>query len=226
VHLPPCNDSEPGSYPTLWVMHGDGNNADMCVKLPPEVGSIADSLGLDGAPFIIAVPNGATGRPEFLDGEFEQVLADVDQTFRTIDDPRSRAIAGVSAGGTAAAYLAAENEATDFAALGLFMTAWGQRWTNVSRRVLLAGIWRQSCSSTSVRTRVCGPTPTTSRRRSVRPASPLSWRAPRWPRCGVCGRPTRCLGGLVDRPIRLNRDDGERSRALASSGIGSGTKSR
>ena len=125
VHLPPCYDSESGRYPTLWLMHGGGTTADMWVNQPLDIGSIADSLALEGDPFVVVMPNGATGRPDFLDGEFEIVLADVDRAFRTLDDPRSRAIAGVSAGGTTAAYLAAENESTDFAALGLFMTVWG-----------------------------------------------------------------------------------------------------
>ena len=125
VHLPPCYDAESGRYPTLWLIHGGGTTADMWVNQPLDIGSIADSLALDGEPFVVVMPNGASGRPEFLNGEFEIVLADVDRAFRTIMDPQARAIAGVSAGGTSAAYLAAENEATDFVALGLFMTVWG-----------------------------------------------------------------------------------------------------
>ncbi len=129
VHLPPCYDSESGSYPTLWLMHGGLSRADMWVEFPLDIGAIADALAFDDAPFIVAMPNGATGRPEFLAGEFETVLAEVDRSFRTTEDPTARAIAGVSAGGTTAAYLTAENEATDFAALGLFMTVWGPTLT-------------------------------------------------------------------------------------------------
>ncbi|MFK7916884.1 MAG: alpha/beta hydrolase [Ilumatobacter sp.] len=131
VHVPPCYDSDPGSYPTLWLMHGGGTTADMWVNQPIWLTQTIDALMVSGeiAPVIVAMPNGASGRPEFLAGEFEIVLADVDAAFRTIDDPRARAIAGVSAGGTTAAYLAAENTATDFAALGLFMTVWGPTLT-------------------------------------------------------------------------------------------------
>ncbi len=129
MHLPPCYDSEAGSYPTLWLMHGGGGTADMWVNFPLDIGATADALAFAEAPFIVAMPNGASGRPEFLAGEFETVLAEVDRSFRTLDDPTARAIAGVSAGGTTAAYLAAENEATDFVALGLFMTVWGPTLT-------------------------------------------------------------------------------------------------
>lgn len=127
VHLPPCYDVETASYPTLWLMHGGGTTADMWLNVPIELPATIDALTVSGevAPVIVAMPNGASGRPEFLAGEFEVVLAEVDEAFRTIDDPGARAIAGVSAGGTTAAYLAAENTSTEFAALGLFMTVWG-----------------------------------------------------------------------------------------------------
>lgn len=144
VHLPPCYDVETSSYPTLWLMHGGGTTADMWVNAPIELPSVIDALTVSGdiEPVIVAMPNGASGRPEFLAGEFEVVLAEVDATFRTIDHPAARAIAGVSAGGTTAAYLTAENTATDFAALGLFMTVWGptlsERFpTGVGERVVL-----------------------------------------------------------------------------------------
>lgn len=127
VHLPPCYDSTTDRYPVMYLLHGGGGRPDSWVGPPANGTEAVDQLTVDGMiePVIMMMPGGASGRPEFNAGEFDIVLALVDATFRTIDSPSARVVGGVSAGGTSAAYLLAENESTRFAAAGFFMSVWG-----------------------------------------------------------------------------------------------------
>jgi len=132
VHLPPCYGDADDRYPVVYLLHGGGSTAEMWLSPGLDATTTIDALTIDGAiePVIVVMPYGASGRPEFIGAsgdvpEFDAVLAEIDHSFRTIAEPDARAIAGVSAGGTSAAYIAAESPATDFAALGLFMSVWG-----------------------------------------------------------------------------------------------------
>ena len=135
VHLPPCYGDASvidDRYPVIYLLHGGGSTAEMWLSPGLDATGTIDALTVEGTidPVIAVMPYGASGRPEFIGAngdvpEFDAVLAEIDRSFRTVPEPGARAIAGVSAGGTSAAYLTAESEATDFAALGLFMSVWG-----------------------------------------------------------------------------------------------------
>lgn len=104
VYLPPCYDQEPDvDYPTLYVLHGSGDDGTMWDGLG--VDEAADSLIASGeiAPLVIVIPNGGPqyggGFVEALAGE---LIPHVDATYRTRDDGSQRAVGGISLGGRVA----------------------------------------------------------------------------------------------------------------------------
>jgi enterochelin esterase family protein len=119
VYTPPGYETGEVRYPVLYLLHGSGGDEDDWSSFgrAPE---IADNLIASGRmkPTIIVMPNGnenQSASPDYVtlpasppghsSGPFAQdllftdVIAFVDKTFRTLNDPNDRAIAGLSMGG-------------------------------------------------------------------------------------------------------------------------------
>jgi len=110
VYLPPDYETSQRSYPVLYLLHGGGDDQTGWVQFG-EVLTIADREILAGraTAMIIVMPDANTGvRGYFNDvkGEwryedffFEEFMPFVEKTYRTKNDKRYRAVAGLSMGG-------------------------------------------------------------------------------------------------------------------------------
>lgn len=103
IYLPPCyTEKSEERYPVLYLLHGQTYNADQWIRL----GAVdaVDNLILSGEtmPFLIVFPDdrywnspaGTTFGARLVD----DLIPFIDQTYRTIPDPRLRAIGGMSRG--------------------------------------------------------------------------------------------------------------------------------
>ena len=112
VYLPPDYETNPGRhYPVLHMLHGiSGNYTEWSDSFLPEQ---ADELIASGEipPLIIVIPNGggptywanwSDGGPRWADYVANDVVQIVDQRYRTVAAPESRAIGGLSMGGLGA----------------------------------------------------------------------------------------------------------------------------
>ena len=115
VYLPPDYQARPQRrYPVLYMLHGNGGNyTEWSDSFLPEQ---ADRLIVAGEipPLIIVMPddgettywaNWSEG-PRWGDYVTEDVVSTIDQRYRTLANPRSRAIGGLSMGGLGALNLA------------------------------------------------------------------------------------------------------------------------
>jgi enterochelin esterase-like enzyme len=103
IYIPPCYaEKTEARYPVLYLLHGQTYTADQWIRL----GAVdaVNNLILSGEtiPFIILFPDdrywnqpSGTGFGERLTNE---LIPYIDQTYRTIPDPRFRAIGGLSRG--------------------------------------------------------------------------------------------------------------------------------
>jgi enterochelin esterase-like enzyme len=110
VYLPPDYETSQRSYPVLYLLHGGGDDQTGWVQFG-EVKTIADREILEGraTAMIIVMPDANTGvRGYFNDlkGEwryedffFDEFMPFVEKTYRTKNDKRYRAVAGLSMGG-------------------------------------------------------------------------------------------------------------------------------
>ncbi|AGY57575.1 alpha/beta hydrolase [Gloeobacter kilaueensis] len=116
LFLPPGYTSHPERrYPTIYLLHGGhGQASDWFIK--GDAGGVIDRLYRSGAlpESIVVAPDGNDRRgsspffdPDYVDGPNGRVLSAIgselvqliDQRYRTIPDPRLRAIGGLSSGG-------------------------------------------------------------------------------------------------------------------------------
>lgn len=118
VYLPPDYQLRPQRrYPVLYMLHGNGGNyTEWSDSYLPEQ---ADRLmaAAEIPPFIIVMPddgettywaNWSEG-PRWGDYVTEDVVSTIDQRYRTLANPRSRAIGGLSMGGLGALNLALQH---------------------------------------------------------------------------------------------------------------------
>lgn len=110
VYLPPDYETSQRSYPVLYLLHGGGDDQTGWVQFG-EVLHIADKAIREGeaTPMIIVMPDANTGRRGYFNdvkGEwryedffFEEFMPYIEKTYRTKNDKRFRAIAGLSMGG-------------------------------------------------------------------------------------------------------------------------------
>lgn len=107
VYLPPCYSNSDERFPSLYLLHGSPQDEQHWKTLGVidlvEEGILADKW----PPILLILPN----QPEPLftksdggPGSYEQEMIDglvpfIDETYRTIKEPQSRAIAGISRGG-------------------------------------------------------------------------------------------------------------------------------
>lgn len=110
VYLPPDYETSQRSYPVLYLLHGGGDDQTGWVQFG-EVLTIADREILEGraTAMIIVMPDANTGvRGYFNDLKnewryedffFEEFMPFIEKTYRTKNDKRYRAVAGLSMGG-------------------------------------------------------------------------------------------------------------------------------
>lgn len=110
VYLPPDYETSQRSYPVLYLLHGYTDNHTGWVQFG-EVQHIADKAIIEGAAtaMIIVMPDADTGLPGYTnaisgkwnyeDFFFEELLPHVENKFRIRKEKRFRAIAGLSMGG-------------------------------------------------------------------------------------------------------------------------------
>jgi enterochelin esterase-like enzyme len=110
VYLPPDYENSQRSYPVLYLLHGGGDDQTGWVQFG-EVLTIADREILEGrsTAMIIVMPDansGVRGYFNDLKGDwryedffFEEFMPFIEKTYRTKNDKRYRAVAGLSMGG-------------------------------------------------------------------------------------------------------------------------------
>jgi len=114
VLLPPCYaELTDQRYPVLYLLHGQNFTQDQWIDLG--VAENAGKLMLAGeiSPFIIVLPfDHSYKQPReyrFEQVFIEQLIPEIDQNYRTLASPRTRAIGGLSRGGAWAIYLASRH---------------------------------------------------------------------------------------------------------------------
>lgn len=103
IYLPPCYAEQTNKrYPVLYLLHGQTYTADQWIRLGT-VAVINDLIHSgESMPFIIVFPddrywNQPSGAG-FGERLTDELIPYIDQTYRTIPDPRFRAIGGMSRG--------------------------------------------------------------------------------------------------------------------------------
>ena len=119
VYLPPGYESSSRRYPTAYLLHAFGQDAEKFVypatdgqRWTPPLEDVLDPVfgRMGAAPMIVVIPDGDTryGCGQWVDspvtGNFEQyvvhdVIPHVDSTYRTLADAESRGVLGFSSGG-------------------------------------------------------------------------------------------------------------------------------
>ena len=138
VYLPPGYEESDRRYPTAYLLHAFGQDAEGLVHPPtdgqrwsPPLEDVLDPVfgRLGTEPMIVVVPDGDTryGCGQWVDspvtGNFEkyvvhEVVAHVDSAYRTLPAAASRGVLGFSSGGFGAWNLASRNPGT-FGALAM-----------------------------------------------------------------------------------------------------------
>tara|TARA_B100000035_G_scaffold252244_1_gene221483 strand:- start:17 stop:880 length:864 start_codon:yes stop_codon:yes gene_type:complete len=110
VYLPPDYDTSTRSYPVLYLLHGHTDDQTGWIQFG-EVHHITDNAIKEGkaTPMVIIMPDADTGQPgytnaisgkwDYEDFFFEELMPHVEKRFRIKKNKRFRAIAGLSMGG-------------------------------------------------------------------------------------------------------------------------------
>ena len=110
VYLPPDYESLTRSYPVLYLLHGHTDDQTGWIQFG-EVHHITDNAIKNGkaTPMVIIMPDADTGQPgytnaisgkwDYEDFFFEELMPHVEKRFRIKRNKRFRAIAGLSMGG-------------------------------------------------------------------------------------------------------------------------------
>ena len=110
IYLPPDYETSSRSYPVLYLLHGHTDNHTGWIQFG-EILHIADKAILSGeaTSMIIVMPDADTGSPGYTnaisgkwnyeDFFFEELMPQVEERFRIKKNKRFRAIAGLSMGG-------------------------------------------------------------------------------------------------------------------------------
>ncbi len=114
VLLPPCYAEQPGQrYPVLYLLHGQNFTQDQWLDLG--VAEHAERLMRSGdiPAYLIVLPfDHSFKQPreyKFEQVFIEQLVVQIDESYRTLAQPASRAIGGLSRGGAWAIYLASRH---------------------------------------------------------------------------------------------------------------------
>lgn len=113
IFLPPDYESGWRRYPVLYMLHGVAGDSSewQAIGLLEAADRLIQQGEID--PLIIVLPNGGASYwlnqargARWADYVVNDVVADVDRTYRTIDAPQGRAIGGLSMGGEGALRIA------------------------------------------------------------------------------------------------------------------------
>ncbi len=164
VYLPPGYEDSKFRYPSAYLLHAFGENAEELVHPPtdgrrwaPPIEDVLDPVfgRMGAAPMIVVIPDGSTryGCGQWVDspvsGSFEQyvlheVVAHVDANYRTLPGPKSRGVLGFSSGGFGAWNLASRNPGT-FGAMAMLS---GDSFFDVTHKTFLydylSSIWPEA----------------------------------------------------------------------------------
>lgn len=164
IYLPPGYGDSDRRYPTAYLLHAFGQNAEGLVHPPtdrqrwsPPLEDVLDPVfgRIGTAPMIVVIPDGDTryGCGQWVDspvtGRFERYVVDevvdhVDSTYRTLPEPASRGVLGFSSGGFGAWNLASRNPDT-FGALAMLS---GDSYFDVTHKAFLydylTSIWPEA----------------------------------------------------------------------------------
>ncbi len=121
VYLPPCYDQTDAHYPVLYLLHGGGASRYSWFTLG--AGTVSDTLigNAELAPMIIVSPtvkHDWDGQ-QYADTLVQTIVPAIDTDFRTRADRTQRGIAGMSAGGSKAAFIGLLYPDT-FGAVGIY----------------------------------------------------------------------------------------------------------
>ncbi len=166
VYLPPGYGDSDRRYPTAYLLHAFGQDAEGLVYPPtdgqrwsPPIEDVLDPVfgRLGTAPMIVVIPDGGSryGCSQWVDspvtGNFEQyvvhdVVAHVDGNYRSLPDPSGRGVLGFSSGGFGAWNLASRNPGT-FGALAMLS---GDSFLDMTHKTFLydylSSIWPEAPS--------------------------------------------------------------------------------
>lgn len=164
VYLPPDYEDSDRRYPTAYLLHAFGQDAESSVYPPTDGQRWAPPLEdvlepvfrrMRTAPMIVAIPDGDTryGCGQWVDspvtGSFEQyvvhdVVSHLDSTYRTLPAAQSRGVLGFSSGGFGAWNLGSRNPDT-FGALAMLS---GDSYLDMTHKKFLydylTSIWPES----------------------------------------------------------------------------------
>lgn len=114
ILLPPCYTEQSATrYPVLYLLHGQNFTQDQWLRLG--IAETAAELMQTGqiTPFLIILPyDHSYKQPHEYNFEqvfIEQLIPEIEKTYRTLATPQSRAIGGLSRGGAWAIYIASRN---------------------------------------------------------------------------------------------------------------------
>ncbi len=166
VYLPPGYGDSDRRYPTAYLLHAFGQDAEGLVYPPtdgqrwsPPIEDVLDPVfgRLGTTPMIVVIPDGDTryGCGQWVDspvtGNFEQyvvhdVVAHVDGNYRSLPDPTGRGVLGFSSGGFGAWNLGSRNPGT-FGALAMLS---GDSFLDMTHKTFLydylSSIWPEAPS--------------------------------------------------------------------------------
>ena len=137
IYTPPgYDDNTTEKYPVLYILHGGGED-ERGWAAQGKTDLILDNLIAEGKakPMLIVIPDANIGTGGFSGDAIEsslrmferemkqEIIPFVEKTFRTLKDPGSRALAGLSLGGLHTLYTGFNNSDM-FSYLGVFSSGW------------------------------------------------------------------------------------------------------
>ena len=157
VYLPPDYDTSTRSYPVLYLLHGYTDDQTGWIQFG-EVHHITDNAIKNGkaTPMIIIMPDANTGQPGYTnaisgkwnyeDFFFEELMPHVEKRFRVKRNKRFRAISGLSMGG-GGSFLYALHRPDLFSSAAPISASLGPQTVNEMKNFSYVGYWGYSESN-------------------------------------------------------------------------------
>jgi len=136
IYTPPGYDKGKGTYPVLYLMHGRGDSETSWLTAG-RANEILDNLIAEGKakPMIVVMPAGWTpnafqvmtsdpNKEPFVKEMMTDIIPFVQRSFRTIETPEGRAMAGLSMGGVQTLNTSIASNLGTFRYVGIFSSGW------------------------------------------------------------------------------------------------------